>query len=490
MIHGRVGRATIRLGTQFAVAGAALCLLLARPAFADPALPAVPDEGARPAVAGSVQIPGATAPGGPTSTIPATIQPGPFGQRILTESAAIEALGQSVLKLEADLRDAQEAAKSAQTALTDATDALSDVRNRMGHEAGEAYKAAAAMGPLGQYASDLHQLSVLAPGLGQQPGGQATARDLERAEQTENAAHAALDAATAKVAALTQQHTQFKTERDRRDAALAALKKQNAIEYQRELAAIDAQQANLGRDIPVGTEVGGMAPNPKALQALVNANSKLGAPYVWGAAGPFTFDCSGLVLWSYRSAGVNVLPRVANDQYAATSSRRVRPQQLLKGDLLFFATNKSDWRTIHHVAIYAGDGYMIHAPTTGDVVRISPIWWAEFFDATRVLDAVPAPAPGPTTAPPPNNPPPTNPTKQPTSPPTTQPTTPPSTKPPVEPTRTAAPSGSSSTKPSSPTGGPSDGKSASSPASSKSASKSASSSASSKSASKSASASP
>jgi len=189
------------------------------------------------------------------------------------------------------------------------------------------------------------------------------------------------------------------------------------------------------------------------------------------------------VLWSYRSAGVNVLPRVANDQFAATSSRNVRPQQLLKGDLLFFATNKSDWRTIHHVAIYAGDGYMIHAPTTGDVVRISPIWWAEFFGATRVLDAVPAPAPGPTTAPPPVNPgqppPPTNPTKQPTTPPTAPPTTtPPATKPPNEPppTKTAspAPSGSSSTRPSNPTGVPSTGKSASPSASSRSASRSAS----------------
>jgi cell wall-associated NlpC family hydrolase len=467
MIHGRVGRTAIRLGTQIAVACAALCLLAARPAFANPVPPAVPDAGARPAIAGSVQIPGATVPGGTTSTIPATIQPGPFGQRILAESAAIEALGQAVLKLDADLRDARDAAKAAQTASTTATDELSDIRDRMGHEAGEAYKAAAALGPLGQYAPDLHRLSVLAPGLGQQPGGQATARDLERAEQVEGAARAALDSANAKVAALTQQYTVSKAERDRRDAALTALKQQNSVAYQRELAAIDAQQANLGRGIAVGSEVGGMAAHPDALKALGYAKSKLGSPYVWGAAGPFTFDCSGLVLWSYRSAGVTELPRVANDQYATTANRSVKPEQLLPGDLLFFATNKSDWRSIHHIAMYYGNGYMIHAPTTGDVVRISPIWWAEYFGATRVLKAVQAP----TTPPPPNNPvpnPPPTTTKPPTTPPPTKPPTAPPTAPPTTVPTTSTP------KPSDPTGAPTKGTSSSPTPSSRSASNSAS----------------
>jgi cell wall-associated NlpC family hydrolase len=151
-----------------------------------------------------------------------------------------------------------------------------------------------------------------------------------------------------------------------------------------------------------------MLPGAIAQQAVAAAKSKLGRPYLWGAAGPDFFDCSGLVLWSYQQAGVNTLPRVANDQYAATASNPVTIDKLIPGDLLFFATDRSDPRSIHHVAMYVGGGYMIHAPTTGDVVKISPIWWSEYFGATRVDTKVtmpPAPPPPPAQSPPPSNPP-------------------------------------------------------------------------------------
>ncbi len=424
MVREWTRRAAYRPFAWSAVMCAVLCALIARPAAAAPPTPTVPDAGSRPAVTGSFQVPGA-GPGSsvPTPALPASITPGPLGTRIMTESAALEMVGQQLLKLEADTNEAKKAAEAARTAWTKATRELSDLRDKAGHEAGEAYKAATALGPLSGYASDLHQLSVLAPQIGQQPGGQATARDVERAEQIERAADTAHQAAKATADALNGQHAQLKADYDRRNAALIALRTQNAAEYQRELAAIDAQQASLGAGLNVGGAVNGSAANPIALKALEYAKSKLGAPYEWGAQGPVRFDCSGLVLWSYQQAGVQSLPRVANDQYNATAASSVKIDQLLPGDLLFFATNKADWRTIHHVAMYYGNGYMIHAPTTGDVVKISPVWWAEYYGATRVAPAVPAPTPGPTTpAPGPTKP--TTPGQVPPSSSTSRPPTP------------------------------------------------------------------
>ncbi|HEY0486439.1 MAG TPA: C40 family peptidase [Mycobacteriales bacterium] len=119
-----------------------------------------------------------------------------------------------------------------------------------------------------------------------------------------------------------------------------------------------------------------------ALAAVRVALAQVGKPYVFGAEGPLAFDCSGLVQYAYRQAGVG-LPRTARPQFRAT--RPVPPSQLVPGDLLFFATDKSNWDTIHHVGIYLGGGRMVHAPEPGDVVKVAPVWWAEYFGATRVV---------------------------------------------------------------------------------------------------------
>jgi cell wall-associated NlpC family hydrolase len=121
-----------------------------------------------------------------------------------------------------------------------------------------------------------------------------------------------------------------------------------------------------------------------AREAVRIALAQLGKPYVFGAEGPDTYDCSGLVQYAYGHAGIGV-PRTARPQFRATTP--VPQSQLLPGDLLFFATDKSNWDTIHHVGIYLGGGRMVHAPTTGDVVKVAPVWWAEYFGATRVVSA-------------------------------------------------------------------------------------------------------
>jgi peptidoglycan DL-endopeptidase CwlO len=113
--------------------------------------------------------------------------------------------------------------------------------------------------------------------------------------------------------------------------------------------------------------------------AVAAAAAELGKPYQWGAAGPDSFDCSGLVMWSWAKAGVGLL-HLAQDQYAAT--RRIAIADLLRGDLVFYGTPSN----VHHVGIYVGGGTMIEAPETGDVVKYSTIYFDGLLAGGRIID--------------------------------------------------------------------------------------------------------
>jgi len=121
-------------------------------------------------------------------------------------------------------------------------------------------------------------------------------------------------------------------------------------------------------------------PNAVAAAAVAAIRTRIGSPYVWGATGPDTFDCSGLTQWAYAAAGVQ-LPRVAADQYHAGTP--VPLADLAPGDLLFWATDPADPSTIHHVGMYIGDGNMIAAAHTGTVVSIQPVFAEGFVGAVR-----------------------------------------------------------------------------------------------------------
>ncbi|MFC7591725.1 C40 family peptidase [Nonomuraea antimicrobica] len=110
------------------------------------------------------------------------------------------------------------------------------------------------------------------------------------------------------------------------------------------------------------------------------ALTQLGKPYVWAAAGPQTYDCSGLTMRAWERAGVG-LDHWTGTQW--TSGPHVPLDQLRRGDLLFFGHITSDPATIHHVGIYVGRGQMVHAPQTGDVVRVASIWRGDLVGATR-----------------------------------------------------------------------------------------------------------
>ncbi len=107
------------------------------------------------------------------------------------------------------------------------------------------------------------------------------------------------------------------------------------------------------------------APTGAAKAAIKFACAQLGKPYVWAASGPNSYDCSGLTMRAYQAGGIS-LPHSSIMQ--ATYGHRVSTGALEPGDLLFF------FSPISHVAIYLGNGLMIHAPHTGDVVRIASVF--------------------------------------------------------------------------------------------------------------------
>jgi cell wall-associated NlpC family hydrolase len=155
---------------------------------------------------------------------------------------------------------------------------------------------------------------------------------------------------------------------DRRAAEAAAAR---AFATQLSAAQAAAGYRNLGP---------GTAPSARATMAVAFARTRLGAPYVWGATGPNSFDCSGLTGWSYLQAGLQ-LPRTSRGQWYA--GPHVELAGLAPGDLLFWATDPANPASIHHVALYIGGGLMIAAPQTGDVVKIQAVYLAGYIGAVR-----------------------------------------------------------------------------------------------------------
>ncbi|GAA1364650.1 C40 family peptidase [Streptomyces beijiangensis] len=139
------------------------------------------------------------------------------------------------------------------------------------------------------------------------------------------------------------------------------------------LAAADARssrassRADLGNDVPA-SQLGGAA--------LAAAQSKIGSPYVYGATGPGSFDCSGLTSWAYAQAGATI-PRTSQSQ--AGAGTRIYSQSALKpGDLVIF------YGDAHHVGLYAGNGQVLHAPKPGAYVRYESIGNMPFQFGVRI----------------------------------------------------------------------------------------------------------
>ncbi|MFE3826270.1 NlpC/P60 family protein [Streptomyces sp. NPDC059092] len=137
----------------------------------------------------------------------------------------------------------------------------------------------------------------------------------------------------------------------------------------------EAQDGGYADRADRGTPRGAVrAPNARAEAAVAFAYGAIGKPYVWGATGPGSFDCSGLTQAAWRAAGV-ALSRTTYTQINA--GRRVARSELTPGDLVFFYSG------ISHVGIYVGGGQMIHAPRPGTAVRLAPVDEMPFAGAAR-----------------------------------------------------------------------------------------------------------
>jgi len=194
---------------------------------------------------------------------------------------------------------------------------------------------------------------------------------------------AANDLKVAVQAAVSRQQMFVKLTRGKRNKLAgelaAAQSKESSLKAARQaaLAAAAAERAAAAAGGPSGSSQvpawawGSGAPASQGDIAANWALTQLGKPYQWGGAGPATWDCSGLTMAAWAHAGVQLLHYTG---YQWQEGPHVPLNQLQRGDLLFYATNTSDPSTIHHVAIYIGNGMMVNAPYTGAFVRIDSMY--------------------------------------------------------------------------------------------------------------------
>jgi peptidoglycan DL-endopeptidase CwlO len=166
------------------------------------------------------------------------------------------------------------------------------------------------------------------------------------------------------LAAVTALQAQMNAKKDTIQAKIDVV---NSAAFQQAVATFE--QTGQYPNIPVPTA------NTVGAQALQSALSKRGDPYVWGAAGPGAFDCSGLVVWAFAQEGIT-LPHYTGDLW--NSGVHVPRSDLEPGDLVFF------YPDISHVGIYLGDGLMVDAPDFGLTVRVEAVFWGDFVGAVRI----------------------------------------------------------------------------------------------------------
>lgn len=290
------------------------------------------------------------------------------------------------------LQRAQVAAQLASDHVAAAQRRYADARSDLGRLAAAAYRDGNGLGSVSmvlnadgpeQFVTGAHVLAH------QDADLKATVQAADQARQDAQAAKAAADAAVrsqaaaqlqvARAAAVAKaavaaEQGQVAAVSARRDALLAQLAAAQRVSVQLE----QQRQQGLAQEAARrAAEAAASHYSPPvydgslASRALAFAYAQLGKPYVWGATGPYSFDCSGLAMRAWEAAGV-YLPHFAAFQYQA--SHPIGYGDLRPGDLLFWATDGSDSDTIYHEAIYIGNQQMIQAPRTGENVEISPMW--------------------------------------------------------------------------------------------------------------------
>jgi peptidoglycan DL-endopeptidase CwlO len=194
-----------------------------------------------------------------------------------------------------------------------------------------------------------HQNDILGAAAG---ANVAAAQAQAAAQDAAAAAKATYDKVAAQQADLQKQVADYQAVYDRLSA-----------EEKRAASAVPARASRSDREAPAPS--GPVVASSDAAQIAVDtAMAQRGKPYVWAASGPGSFDCSGLTAYAYRAAGIT-LPHSSALQ--SQMGRAVSRADLQPGDLVFF------YSPVSHVGMYIGNGQMVHAPTTGDVVKVASL---------------------------------------------------------------------------------------------------------------------
>src|SRR3954447_17829134 len=216
-----------------------------------------------------------------------------------------------------------------------------------------------------------HQTAILETAA---PAGVPAAPGQAAAQQAASEAQAQYDAVAAQQGALQKEVDEYRSafqqlSAQEKQAALAQHSEQRSQQHS------EADRASRSEDRePAPASAPVVADGDAAQIAVDTAMAQRGKPYVWAAGGPNSFDCSGLTSYAFRAAGIS-LPHSSLMQ--SRMGQAVSRDELQPGDLVFF------YSPVSHVGIYIGNGQMVHAPTSGDVVKVAPLM-SGFSGARRI----------------------------------------------------------------------------------------------------------
>jgi cell wall-associated NlpC family hydrolase len=314
--------------------------------------------------------------------------------------AASEAYNEARIKLAA----AHSAAATAGKALTTAQQQLATLQTSVTEFAVAAYRGGGTNGVLGlvsdgsvgRYIDQLSSMQAISVSEARTLSEVAAAQRVESAAQTtaqaelakQNAATTVIDASREKIQQAAAQEQKILSGLEAKEAAVIKAAKDRAAKLaaEREQARLAAESRATQQGVDAIDNPVSPSPPPiisgsgGATVAVQWAYAEIGKPYVWAAAGPDSFDCSGLTQYVWGKAGV-YLGHYTGDQW--NEGVHVSQSQLEPGDLVFFAYNTSDPSSIHHVGIYVGGGNMIDAPYTGVDVRIDSAFRSDYIGAVR-----------------------------------------------------------------------------------------------------------
>ncbi|MGN6473422.1 MAG: NlpC/P60 family protein [Mycobacteriales bacterium] len=302
------------------------------------------------------------------------------------------------------LAAAQQEATRANASLTTARSQLTSLQTKVGKFAVAAYRGGSSNtvlelisdGSAGTYLSQISSMQAVSASEARTLALVDAAQRVEAAAQSvasaalakQKAATAAMASSRDKILAAAAKEKNVLSGLEAREAAIVKAAKQQAarLAAMREAARLRAAQQAMSQaasaiSAPVGSVVQPVVSGSGGARVAVEwAYREIGKPYVWAAAGPNSFDCSGLTQYVWGKAGV-YLGHYTGDQW--NEGTHITRDQVQPGDLVFFAYNTSQPSTIHHVGIYVGGGMMIDAPYTGANVRKEPAFRSDYIGAVR-----------------------------------------------------------------------------------------------------------